>query len=78
MHIDAVPNRTSRPTYLLRESYRIGKKVRKRTLANLSGLADEQIEAIPECVNEFGTPGVTRLESTRVWSRVVSFPFSVD
>ena len=46
MHIDAVPNRTSRPTYLLRESYRVGKKVRKRTLANLSALADEQIEAI--------------------------------
>ena len=46
MHIDAVPNRTSRPTYLLRESYRQGKKVRKRTLANLSGLSDEQIEAI--------------------------------
>ena len=46
MHIDAVPNRTSRPTYLLRESYRIGKKVRKRTLANLSGLSDEQIEGI--------------------------------
>ncbi len=46
MHIDAVPNRTSRPTYLLRESYRIGKKVRKRTLANLSALPDEQIEAI--------------------------------
>ena len=46
MHIDAVPNRDSRPTYLLRESYRIGKKVRKRTLANLSGLSDEQIEAI--------------------------------
>ena len=46
MHIDAVPNRTSRPTYLLRESYRQGKKVRKRTLANLSGLSDEQIEAL--------------------------------
>jgi transposase len=46
MHIDAVPNRTSRPTYLLRESYREGKKVRKRTLANLSALSDEQIEAI--------------------------------
>jgi transposase len=46
MHIDAVPNRSSRPTYLLRESYREGKRVRKRTLANLSGLADEQIEAI--------------------------------
>ncbi len=46
MHIDTVPNRTSRPTYLLRESYREGKKVRKRTLANLSALSDEQIEAI--------------------------------
>jgi transposase len=43
MHIDAVPNRGSRPTYLLRESYREGKTVRKRTLANLSGLSDEQI-----------------------------------
>ena len=46
MHIDGVPNRSSRPTYLLRESYREGKKVRKRTLANLSALSDEQIESI--------------------------------
>jgi len=46
MHIDGVPNRTSRPTYLLRESYREGKKVRKRTLANLYALSDEQIETI--------------------------------
>jgi transposase len=46
MHIDGVPNRSSRPTYLLRESYREGKKVRKRTLANLSTLSDEQINAI--------------------------------
>ena len=33
MHIDIVPNRKSRPAYLLRESYREGDKVRKRTLA---------------------------------------------
>lgn len=46
MHIDSVPNRTSRPTFLLRESYREGKKVRKRTLANLSALSDEQIQSI--------------------------------
>jgi len=46
MHIDAVPNRGSRPTYLLRESYREGKTVRKRTLANLSALSDDQIAAI--------------------------------
>jgi hypothetical protein len=46
MHIDAIPNRNSRPAYLLRESVREGKHVRKRTLANLSSLPIEQIEAI--------------------------------
>jgi len=46
MHIDVVPNRNSRPAYLLRESYRDGNKVRKRTLANLSSLSDEQIAGI--------------------------------
>jgi transposase len=46
MHIDAVPNRGSRPTFLLRESYREGARVRKRTLANLSSLSDAQIRAI--------------------------------
>jgi hypothetical protein len=46
MHIDVVPNRGARPAYLLRESYREGKRVRKRTLANLSSLSDEQILAI--------------------------------
>jgi len=46
MHIDVVPNRDSRPTYLLRESFREGKSVRKRTLANLSALSDAQIAAI--------------------------------
>ena len=46
MYIDEVPNRRSRPAYLLRESYREGQRVRKRTLANLSSLPDEQIVAI--------------------------------
>ena len=46
MHIDVVPNRDSRPAYLLRESFREGNRVRKRTLANLSALSDEQIFAI--------------------------------
>jgi transposase len=46
MHIDIVPNRHSRPTYLLREAYREGKKVKKRTLANLSSLSDEQLTGI--------------------------------
>ncbi len=46
MHIDIVPNRKSPPAVLLRESFRQGKKVRKRTLANLSALSAEQVDAI--------------------------------
>jgi len=46
MHIDIVPNRKSKPAVLLRESYRDGKTVRKRTLANLSCLPMDQVEAI--------------------------------
>lgn len=46
MYIAKVPNRSSRPTFLLRESYREGKKVKNRTLANLSHLPPEQIEAL--------------------------------
>jgi len=45
MHVHIVPNRKSTPTYLLRESYRDGKNVRKRTIANLSKLPIDQIEA---------------------------------
>ncbi len=36
MYIETVPNRNSPPCILLRESYREGDKVKKRTLANLS------------------------------------------
>ena len=46
MHIHIVPNRGSPPTVLLRESYREGRKVCKRTLANLSNLSAAQIGAI--------------------------------
>ena len=45
MHIDIVPNRNSKPAILLRESYREGKKVKKRTIANISFLSIEQAEA---------------------------------
>jgi hypothetical protein len=46
MYIDIVPNRKSPPAILLRESVRQGKIIRKRTLANLSGLSLAQAEAI--------------------------------
>jgi hypothetical protein len=46
MFIDIVPNRNSPPAVLLRESWREGKKTRKRTVANLSGLPPEAIDAL--------------------------------
>ena len=46
MHINIVPNRGSSPTVLLRESYRDGSKVCKRTLANLSALSAAQVQMI--------------------------------
>ena len=51
MHIHIIPNRGSKPAALLRESYREEGKVCKRTLANLSKLPMEQIEAIRRILN---------------------------
>jgi transposase len=44
MYITRIPNRSSPPAVLLRESYREGGKVKSRTLANLSHLPAPQIE----------------------------------
>lgn len=46
MYIEVVPNRDSKPCTLLRESYRQGGKVCKRTLANLSQLPPDAIEGL--------------------------------
>jgi Transposase DDE domain len=46
MYIDIVPNRSSPPAVLLRESTREGGKIRKRTLANLSSLPMEVVEVL--------------------------------
>jgi hypothetical protein len=46
MYIESVPNRNSPPAILLRESYRDGGKVRKRTLCNLSGWPAAHIEGL--------------------------------
>ena len=46
MYIAEIPNRSSPPAFLLRESYREGGKVKNRTLANLSHLPREQIETL--------------------------------
>ena len=46
MYVERVPNRSSPPAVLLRESYRDGGRIKKRTLANLSKLPHEAVEAV--------------------------------
>lgn len=56
MYIATVPNRNSPPAILLRESYRQDGKVKSRTLANLSKLPPDKIEAIRRALKgETGT-----------------------
>ncbi len=46
MYVACVPNRASPPAYLLREGYREGRKVKTRTLANLSPWPLARIERL--------------------------------
>jgi len=46
MYIETVPNRNSRPAVLLREGWREGKKVKKRTLANLTDWPQDKVDAL--------------------------------
>ncbi len=46
MYIERVPNRSSPPAVLLRESYREDGKVKKRTIANLSSWPESRVEAL--------------------------------
>lgn len=46
MYIESIPNRSSPPAILLRESYREGGKVKKRTLCNLSDWPRAHIEGL--------------------------------
>lgn len=45
MYIETVPNRNSPPAILLRESWREGKKTKKRTIANLTNWPAEIVES---------------------------------
>jgi hypothetical protein len=46
MFVETIPNRGSRPTVLLREAWREGKKIRRRTVGNITALPENQIEQI--------------------------------
>ena len=66
MYVAVVPNRSSPPAILLRESYREGGKVKKRTLANLSALSMEQIDVLRRSLKgETLVPAEGHVEVTR-------------
>src|ERR1700730_9791173 len=52
MHVGRIPNRTSPPAYLLRETYREDGKVKKRTLANITHWPLAKIEALRRLLRE--------------------------
>jgi hypothetical protein len=58
MFIETVPNRSSPPAILLRESWREGKKVHKRTLANLSKLPAHLIKGLEALLKGGAVVGV--------------------
>ena len=45
-HVETIPNRNSPPTILLREAWREGPRIRKKTRGNLTGMAPRLIEGI--------------------------------
>lgn len=54
MYVERVPNRSSPPAILLRESYREGDKIKKRTLANLSDWPAAKVEALRRVLRDQG------------------------
>ena len=43
-HLEIIPNRANKPAILLRQAWREGKRIRKKTLANLSRLPPEVVD----------------------------------
>jgi hypothetical protein len=72
MFIDTIPNRTSPPAVLLRESYREGGRVKKRTLANLSKLPQALIDGIAALID--GAKVTGRREAEPAFEIVRSLP----
>jgi len=49
--VHTIPNRGSPPAILLRETWREGHRIRRRTVANLSGMPPFLIEAVRGTIN---------------------------
>src|SRR5712691_10388638 len=56
MYVAVIPNRSSPPAVLLRESFREGAHVKNRTLANLSAWTPAKVEALRQVLK--GAPSV--------------------
>ena len=61
MYVETVPNRNSRPAVLLREGWREGGRVRKRTLANLTDWPAEKVRRLRQVLK--GQPLVSPEEA---------------
>ena len=59
MYVETVPNHGSRPTVLLRESFRDGPRTRKRTLANLTDWEPAKVEGLRLALRGGGARGTT-------------------
>ena len=83
MYIETVPNRNSPPAILLREGYREGGKVVKRTLANLSHWDPQLIEHLRillkggVAVSGDAKPPLNGGENALLWARPRSHPAPV-
>jgi len=64
MHVDRIPNRKSPPAFLLRETYREGGKVKKRTLANITQWPVAKIEALRGLLRDAYAPHEPRADLT--------------
>lgn len=69
MYIEAVPNRNSPPAILLRESFRDGRKVKKRTLLNLSNWPPALVEGLRALLKGGSVPAPEQppFELRRAW-----------
>lgn len=64
MYVETVPNRNSPPAILLREAWRDGKRIRKRTLANLSDWPETRIENLRRVLRD--EPLISRRDSLKI------------
>jgi hypothetical protein len=69
MYVAEIPNRSSPPTFLLRESFREGGKVKNKTIANITHLPRSQIDLMRRVLR-----GETLVPPDQVFRILRSFP----